>query len=58
MDRPDVIAALCRLLLRHLVEQRERLLDRIDVHHWKAEVSRELTVIDEALTRQGYFDTE
>ena len=57
MDRPDIIAALCRVLLQHLIEHHERLLERIDFGRWDAEASQELGAIDEALTWLGCFDT-
>ena len=51
--------ALLAIIVRHLHAGRAGILDRIDRQGWQwdPEASRELTAVDEALTRVGYFDT-
>lgn len=56
MDRCHAIMTLSHLLRRHLLDRREQLVGRIDWEMWDPELSRELEMHDEALTRLGYYD--
>jgi len=56
MERHAAITSIAVLLRQYLISLRERLLERIDFNHWDVAQSRELAIVDEALTRLGHFD--
>ena len=56
MELHAAAAVIAGLLRHHLISLRERLLTRIDFSDWDADLSRELAIVDEALTRLGHFD--
>lgn len=58
--RQDLVVAITRVLVGHLVAQRDGLMTEIEggCWAWNCELSRALETVDEALTRLGYFDVD
>ena len=56
MDRNYTSDVISDMLRRHLISRRYRLLEQIDFGQWDPRMSRELAMVDEALTRLGHFD--
>jgi hypothetical protein len=58
MERTDLVQALARVLIAHLVAERGRLHEMCEQHSWlwSRHLSAQLDIIDHGLTALGLFD--